>query len=96
MLTPQQRINNSVVKVLDLSGNVRFIGQVWSDCGNRYSGVTKEFYRNGNIKAIRNYSVGGQLICPNRNGESIYYSKSGKIKKTEFYKNGKKLSETKP
>ena len=93
-LSPQQRINNSVVKVVDLSGNVRFIGQVWSDCGHRYSGETKEFYRNGKIKAIRNYSIGGQR-CPNRNGESKYYYKNGKLKKTVMYKDGNKISETK-
>lgn len=96
LLTPQQRINNSVVKVLDLGGNVRFIGQVWSDCGHRYSGETKEFYRNGKIKAIRNYSIGVALRCPYRNGESKYYYKNGRLKKTVVYKDGNKVSETKP
>lgn len=94
LLTTQQRINNSVVKVVDIKGRVRFIGQVWSDCGRSYIGETKEFYRNGRIKAIRNYSLLGKN-CPKRNGKSKYYYKSGELKKIILFKDGLKISETK-
>jgi hypothetical protein len=93
-LTTEQRINNSFVKVIDLRGKTRFIGQVWSDCGRQYNGDTKEYYKNGNTKAIRKYKIEG-IGCPRKNGIWTYYKKNGKLKKTIVYKSGVLVSEVK-
>jgi hypothetical protein len=95
MLTGEQRINNSVVKVIDLRGKVRFVGQVYSDCGRDYIGDTKEFYRNGKIKAIRKYTLEGKG-CPFRNGVWTYYKKNGNVKKMIEYKKDIVIHEIKP
>lgn len=93
-LTTEQRINNSIVKVVDLRGKTRFVGQVWSDCGRLYNGDTKEYYRNGVVKAIRKYQIEGNG-CPRRNGIWTNYKKNGSLKKTIVYKSGIIVSEVK-
>lgn len=81
--------NNSFVKVADLRGNIRFVGQVYGDCGS-YNGETREYFSNNRIKKMKRYSPGVANGCPVKNGSWIYYDKSGNVRKKILYENGVK------
>jgi hypothetical protein len=83
--------NSSVIKVVDIGGNIRFVGQVWSDCGT-YNGETKEYFRNGKIKAVRIFLTTKTNGCPLKNGTWIYYKKNGSVKKKVIYEQGVRVN----
>jgi hypothetical protein len=86
--------NNSFIKVVDFRGKIRFVGQVWSDCGT-YNGETKEYFRNGKIKALRVFYISITNGCPQKNGIWVYYRKSGLVKKKVTYKQGVRVNKIK-
>jgi hypothetical protein len=83
--------NNSVIKVVDLKGNTRFVGQVFGDCGS-YNGETREYFSRNRIKKIEKYSSKVSNGCPLKNGTWIYYDKKGNVRKKIVYEDGLKKS----
>lgn len=80
---------SSILKLVDISGNTRFVGQVWSDLGT-FNGTTKKYYRNGKLKELKMYAPEMANGMPLKTGTWIFYRKDGSVKKEVVYKSGKK------